>query len=61
MLSVVVFSAAYVVAGIALGRMRRVFERSRIADGETSRSHENQPGDVADPGDRDRFVPPRTF
>lgn len=32
-LSVVVFSATYVVAGIALGRMRRVLDRSRITDG----------------------------
>jgi uncharacterized membrane protein len=37
LLSVVVFSAAYVVAGIALGRMWQVFVRSRITDGEPSR------------------------
>ena len=36
LLSVVVFSAAYVVAGIALGRMRQVFDRGQVADGETS-------------------------
>lgn len=39
LLSVVVFSATYVVAGIALGRMWRVSDRSRITDGETSRPH----------------------
>lgn len=39
LLSVVVFSASYVVAGIALGRMWQVSDRSRITDGETSRPH----------------------
>ena len=37
LLSVVVFSASYVVAGIALGRMWQVSDRSRITDGEASR------------------------
>jgi uncharacterized membrane protein len=37
LLSVVVFSASYVVAGIALGRMWQVSDRSQVADGETSR------------------------
>jgi len=39
LLSVVVFSATYVVAGIALGRMWQVSDRSRITDGEASRPH----------------------
>jgi len=33
LLSVVVFSAAFVVAGIALGRMRRIFDHSSAAEG----------------------------